>query len=166
MHDGPMTTLEAWKTTEQILEGIVHIHEQQIIHRDLKPANILLDSCGNIKISDFGLAVINKTGGKDWFGLAGTAGYMAPELYRREKYNHAVDNWALGAIYIFIRLGLPAFWDADKDIIRQKILEGREKCLLSLYAKFDEFDCNLIDNTLCEPDNRLSAKNLIKLFRQ
>ena len=40
----------------QILEALAYIHSRGIIHRDLKPANIFLDSEGNIKIGDFGLA--------------------------------------------------------------------------------------------------------------
>ena len=47
---------KTWKLFRQMLEGLDHIHQQQMIHRDLKPANIFMDSDGNVKIGDFGLA--------------------------------------------------------------------------------------------------------------
>ncbi|GAM21149.1 hypothetical protein SAMD00019534_043240 [Acytostelium subglobosum LB1] len=51
---------DIWKLFRQIVEGMAYVHSQGIIHRDLKPSNIFFDSCGDIKIGDFGLAT-NKT---------------------------------------------------------------------------------------------------------
>ncbi|KYQ91316.1 putative protein serine/threonine kinase [Tieghemostelium lacteum] len=48
---------EIWKLFRQIVEGMAYVHSQKIIHRDLKPSNIFFDSCGDIKIGDFGLAI-------------------------------------------------------------------------------------------------------------
>jgi translation initiation factor 2-alpha kinase 4 len=46
-----------WRLFRQVVEGLHHIHSQGIIHRDLKPTNVFIDSSGDIKIGDFGLAV-------------------------------------------------------------------------------------------------------------
>jgi translation initiation factor 2-alpha kinase 4 len=54
--EGPMDSKSSWRLFRQILEGLVHIHSQGVIHRDLKPTNIFLDSNGDVKIGDFGLA--------------------------------------------------------------------------------------------------------------
>jgi len=51
-----------WKLFRQIVEGLHHIHSQGIIHRDLKPTNVFIDSLGDTKIGDFGLAVTSGTG--------------------------------------------------------------------------------------------------------
>eukprot|EP01132_Coremiostelium_polycephalum_P010766 gene10766-13183_t len=52
---------DIWKLFRQIVEGMAYVHSQGIIHRDLKPSNIFFDSCGDIKIGDFGLAITNSS---------------------------------------------------------------------------------------------------------
>lgn len=50
--------------TAQICTGILHLHEMDIIYRDMKPENVLLDSFGQCRLSDLGLAVILPAGKK------------------------------------------------------------------------------------------------------
>jgi len=57
-----------WRLFHEVVEGLVHIHEQGIIHRDLKPVNIFLDVNDQVKIGDFGLAttdIISRLGVSD-----------------------------------------------------------------------------------------------------
>jgi serine/threonine protein kinase len=80
----------------QITNGIRFIHDNNIIHRDIKPSNILINSNGNIKITDFGIAkklskYYNKT-----FTHIGTKHYMAPEMYNNYGYTYSIDYWSLG----------------------------------------------------------------------
>ena len=49
-------TARVWRLFREVVEGLVHIHDQGIIHRDLKPVNIFLDVNDQVKIGDFGLA--------------------------------------------------------------------------------------------------------------
>ncbi|XP_064621826.1 eIF-2-alpha kinase GCN2-like isoform X2 [Lineus longissimus] len=51
-----LDTNRVWRLFREIIEGLIHIHEQGMIHRDLKPVNIFLDSNDHVKIGDFGLA--------------------------------------------------------------------------------------------------------------
>ncbi len=55
--DGGVEMDECWRLFRQIIEGLCHVHSQGMIHRDLKPGNIFLDTNGDVKIGDFGLAI-------------------------------------------------------------------------------------------------------------
>ena len=113
--DKGMDEAETWKVFRQLMEGLSHIHAQGMIHRDLKPTNIFLDSHGDIKIGDFGLATrldlaeINKRQSASYDGVnvgsamtsaVGTSFYIAPEILnpRRPKYDEKVDMYSSGII--------------------------------------------------------------------
>ncbi|CAL8324952.1 unnamed protein product [Arctogadus glacialis] len=81
--------------TAQITTGILHLHEMNIVYRDMKPENVLLDSFGQCRLSDLGLAVELREG-KTITQMAGTGAYMAPELLTKTHYRTSVDWWALG----------------------------------------------------------------------
>lgn len=71
--------------------------KNNIIHRDIKPENIFISSNGDYKLGDFGVA---RTMEESVSGLSkkGTYMYMAPEVYRGEKYGHTVDICSLGIV--------------------------------------------------------------------
>ena len=68
-----------------------------IIHRDIKPANIFISDTDDFKLGDFGVARIASasTGAST---RAGTINYMAPEVFRGEKYTSNVDIYSLGLV--------------------------------------------------------------------
>ena len=68
---------KAIEIARQLCAGLAAAHERGVLHRDLKPANIMIDGDGNVRITDFGLAVAV---GDATASRAGTPQYMAPEL--------------------------------------------------------------------------------------
>ncbi len=80
-----------------ILTGLHAAHEKGIIHRDLKPENILLSERGDVKIADFGLAMVRESPRLTLEGeLVGSPNYMAPEQVSGEDVTAKTDLFALG----------------------------------------------------------------------
>ncbi len=71
--------------------------EYGIIHRDIKPDNIFINSHGDYKLGDFGIArQLEKTA--TFMSKKGTYNYMAPEVYKGEKYGATCDIYSLGLV--------------------------------------------------------------------
>ncbi|KAG4133428.1 hypothetical protein ERO13_D08G096000v2 [Gossypium hirsutum] len=70
---------EGRKIFQQLIDAVDHCHGKGVYHRDLKPENLLLDSKGNLKVTDFGLSALRKPG--DMLTTAcGSPCYVAPEI--------------------------------------------------------------------------------------
>lgn len=77
---GPVTVRKAVDIGKQICQGLSEAHGLGIIHRDLKPSNIIIDTEGNVRIMDFGIALSRETEGiTDPGTVPGTVEYLAPE---------------------------------------------------------------------------------------
>ncbi len=85
--------------------GLAAAHDRGVIHRDLKPANVMLDGRGRAKITDFGIAVGRDHGGAT--AVAGTPGFMAPEMLTGAPASTATDVYALGATLYHVFTGRP-----------------------------------------------------------
>ncbi|MHB2016110.1 MAG: serine/threonine protein kinase [Candidatus Xenobia bacterium] len=97
-----------WLTELCDVLAYLHGHSPPIIFRDLKPGNVMLDSQGNLKLIDFGIAkVFDVDGGGSTSTLirgAGTLGYAAPEQYGTGT-DARTDIYALGATLYFLLTG-------------------------------------------------------------
>ena len=97
------TNAESSEICTQLLAGVAALHAAGVIHRDLKPNNVMLEPEGqhlNVSIMDFGLARLHEAE-TTLFGsgmIAGTPGYLAPELLRGERPTKATDLFALGVV--------------------------------------------------------------------
>ncbi|XP_026430586.1 MDIS1-interacting receptor like kinase 2-like [Papaver somniferum] len=76
-----------------------------IVHRDISSNNILLDSEYEARVSDFGTARILKPDSSDWTSLAGTYGYVAPELAYTMKVTEKRDVCSFGVIILEVLKG-------------------------------------------------------------
>src|SRR5262245_13348925 len=81
----------------QTLRALLYLHRVGIIHRDLKPENVLVVR-GQVKVLDFGLSVRRGEESAEDRELAGTPGYIAPEVLRGEGPSEQSDLYALGVI--------------------------------------------------------------------
>jgi len=115
--DGPLPNREAARIVKIVSEAMAHAHASGIIHRDLKPENVLVDSSGQPRITDFGLA--KRIGGDSSLTatgqVLGTPSYMSPEQAggEAEKIGPASDVYAMGAILYCVLTGRPPFQAAN-----------------------------------------------------
>jgi serine/threonine-protein kinase len=99
----------------QLLEALQHAHERGVWHRDIKPANILLMSNGRVKVTDFGIARIDSSVLTHLGTIMGTPGFIAPEMYLSDSFDHRIDVFAAGVVLYQLLAGTPPFvGSADK----------------------------------------------------
>jgi serine/threonine protein kinase/WD40 repeat protein len=108
----------------QAAEALAHAHQNGVIHRDIKPANLLLDSKGNLWVTDFGLAKIQEDSDLTRTGdLVGTLRYMSPEqaMGKRDLIDHRTDIYSLGATTYELLSLRPAVSGQDRQEVLDRI---------------------------------------------
>ena len=136
---------------------------KNIIHRDIKPGNIFVSSNGDYKLGDFGIArKLDKT--QSGLSRKGTLDYMAPEVYRGDNYDGAVDIYSLGmVIYRLLNCNrvpfLPLYPEQikynDSEVAFQKRMSGEN----IPYIKGVEPELNAVVCRACEFDPKRRYKN-------
>jgi hypothetical protein len=110
----------------QAAEALDHAHEQGVVHRDIKPSNLLIDTHGNLWITDFGLAQIRGEDGLTRTGdLIGTLRYMSPEqaLGKRVVIDGRTDIYSLGVTFYELLTLRPAFDGHDRQVVLRQIAQ-------------------------------------------
>ena len=134
LRQGALQEKEVSRYSQQILKGLLYLHENKIVHRDLKCANILLDNYNNCKLTDFGISkhtddIRSLSGcGTD----CGTIYWMSPESIQREKYGKRSDIWSFGCTVLEMLNAKPPFSEFRYIEAAQKIVyEDLDPCYLS-----------------------------------
>ena len=113
---------------------------------DLKPMNIGFTADKTLKLFDFGLAAsIRKRAPCDevfqMTGYTGTRAYMAPEVAKKEPYNHKVDIYSFGIILWQMLTGQSPFKGMSREEHMEKVIHGGLRP--SLLVGGDGEDANL-----------------------
>jgi serine/threonine protein kinase len=77
----------------------------QVVHRDIKPSNLLLNSAGEVKISDFGVSGQLASSVSNCLSWVGTVTYMSPERIKGDSYSFDSDLWSMGLTLLECALG-------------------------------------------------------------
>ncbi|EFH56321.1 predicted protein [Arabidopsis lyrata subsp. lyrata] len=105
--------LNVSKIIKDVASALSYLHidwVQVVIHRDIKPANVLIDDKMNASLGDFGLAKLYDQGFDPQTSMvAGTFGYMAPELMRTGRSTTGTDVYAFGVFMLEVSCGRKLF---------------------------------------------------------
>ncbi len=102
----PIPVDKALDIMEQIASAISHAHQYGIIHRDIKPQNILIDGQGQVKITDFGIAMaLSATNITQTNAVLGSVHYLSPEQARGGMANKTSDIYSMGIVMFELLTG-------------------------------------------------------------
>lgn len=171
----------------QLLRGLKYCHDRRILHRDLKPQNVLINSNGDLKLADFGLARAKSVPTKTFTDEVVTLWYRPPDvLLGNIDYGTSIDMWGVGCIFfemlaghtlftgtnpkkqiecIFEIIGTPTddAWPSIKSDLKTYSLETIKTYpgidLRTLVPNLSNDGLNLLTNLLkCNPRSRISAQ--------
>ncbi|GJJ76499.1 eukaryotic-like serine/threonine-protein kinase [Entomortierella parvispora] len=125
VNKGRLDEAEALRFFQQIIVGLAFCHKRNICHRDLKPENLLLDDRMNVKIADFGMASLQKTG-RLLETSCGSPHYASPEVVTGLKYDgSSSDIWSCGIILYALLTGHLPFDDENIRQLLSKVKAGK-----------------------------------------
>ncbi|WP_075980972.1 Stk1 family PASTA domain-containing Ser/Thr kinase [Bacillus massilinigeriensis] len=126
----PLKVEEAINIMKQLTSAISHAHQNHIIHRDIKPHNILIDRNGNVKITDFGIAMaLSATSITQTNSVLGSVHYLSPEQARGGTANRKSDIYSLGIVMFEMLTGRLPFSGESAVSIALKHLQSETPSL-------------------------------------
>jgi serine/threonine-protein kinase len=117
---GRLPEAKALEVSRKLCAGLAAAHEKGVLHRDLKPGNIMIDSRGQVLITDFGLAaLVDQVEGAEVRN--GTPAYMAPEQLDGKEVTVRSEVYSLGLVLYEIFTGKRPFESATlADLLRTR----------------------------------------------
>ncbi len=133
LHGRPLPPHKVAGFGRQIAKALSRAHRKQLLHRDLKPGNVIVTPDGEVKVVDFGLAVLfhdedpsvgptaitqplseDDTTRAERGRIAGTIPYMSPEQVRGERLDARSDIFSLGVVLYEMTTGQRPFAGASR----------------------------------------------------
>ena len=112
-----LTEKEVIKLGCDLAMALIYCRKLNIFHRDVKPENIFVSRFGDFKLGDFGIAR-EQAHTMSNMSKKGTYSYMAPEIYKGEKYDSSIDIYSLGIVlYKLMNQNRLPFLSLDKQLI-------------------------------------------------
>eukprot|EP01127_Copromyxa_protea_P020216 TRINITY_DN671_c2_g1_i1.p1 TRINITY_DN671_c2_g1~~TRINITY_DN671_c2_g1_i1.p1 ORF type:complete len:1356 (+),score=176.97 TRINITY_DN671_c2_g1_i1:279-4070(+) len=175
----PMSLSQIAYVTFRVLKGLEYIHSSNRIHRDIKSDNILVNTEGEVKITDFGYAAQLTSTKQQRQTVVGTPYWMAPEVVVGHNYDHKVDIWSLGILLLEMAQGNPPY--IHEPPLRALFLIATQGCpapqrtecpvFVSLITACTQFSSSsrpttsqLLGHNFFHPSNQCQPREIIELL--
>ena len=156
---GGLTLSECIDIMLQLTDGVEHAHESYIIHRDLKPQNIMIQDSGEIKITDFGIAMaLNNTQLTQTNSVMGSVHYLPPEQASGKGSTVKSDVYSMGILFYELLTGsLPFKGDNAVEIALKQIKDDIPSVREINPAIPQSIENIVLKSTAKNPKNRYSS---------
>jgi len=155
---GKIPELEMLPLAIEVAHGLQSAQAAGLIHRDVKPGNILLDAAGNVKLVDFGLALVTQGGKAQATEIWATPYYVPPETVDGREEDFRSDIYAFGATLYHALSGKPS---CDEESMATDLLREAKKKVLPLSAvdpSISKGTCRVVDRAMAyDPADRYGS---------
>uniref|UniRef100_A0A914C582 mitogen-activated protein kinase kinase n=1 Tax=Acrobeloides nanus TaxID=290746 RepID=A0A914C582_9BILA len=132
-------------STVSVINGLYYLWSRNVMHRDIKPSNFLVNTKGEVKISDFGVS--KRMQHSVARSYVGTNAYMAPERILGSEYKIHSDVWSLGLSLLEMALGRFPFAEHSHSILLSEVMKRIVEA--SFVAAYNTIQMNELLQYLC-----------------
>ena len=139
----------------KVAKALHYAHSRGVVHRDVKPSNILLTQDGDVRIVDFGIALVSDSEISRLEGVAGSPAYMSPEQVQGHPLDARSDLYSLGAVMYEMLCGQRPFRAGSLGKLLRQVVQSAPEPLREVRPELPEELEAIVMRTLeKEPDKR------------
>ncbi len=139
-------------------KALHYAHGRGVIHRDIKPSNVMLTIDNDVRIIDFGIAIVSDSEVSRIEGIAGSPSYMSPEQVQSENLTPRSDLYSLGAVMYELLTGFRPFRADNLSKLLHQIVYATPPPIHTYRDDLPEELENAVATTMLkDPDKRISS---------
>lgn len=119
-------------------KALHYAHSRGVIHRDIKPSNIMLTQANDVRIIDFGIALVQDSEISRIEGIAGSPSYMSPEQVQSLEISNRSDLYSLGAVMYELLTGFRPFRGGNLSKLLHQIVYATAQPIHALRPEIPE----------------------------
>ena len=119
-------------------KALHYAHSRGVVHRDVKPSNIMLTLDNDVRIIDFGIALITDSDVSRIEGIVGSPSYMSPEQVQSAKITAKSDIYSLGVVMYELPTGFRPFRANNLSKLLHQIIYATPESIHSLRSEISE----------------------------
>jgi len=152
-------------------QALHYAHKRGVIHRDIKPSNVMLTIDNDVRVIDFGIAILKDSDISRIEGIAGSPSYMSPEQVQSDEITPASDLYSLGAVMYELLTGFRPFRASTLSRLLNQIVYATPPPIHTLRAGMPEELEDIVSVALQkQPDERYAtggdlAARLTRVFQ-